>query len=369
MKEIIEQDTRIFVPSNLDKISKKLPVFYNPAMELNRTLSVLVLNALKNKSMQIALPLAGSGVRGTRFLNELKKGKIKSMDLNDLSREAVKLCRKNISLAEKHGREIRFHNKEANQFLLESSGFDYIDLDPFGSPNPFLNSAITRIARNGMLAVTATDTSALCGTYKNACLRKYWAKPLRNYLMHEIGLRILIRKIQLIGAQFEKALIPVLGYSKDHYMRVFLKCEKGKKKCDSIIKEHKYFLFCKKCHSQKVSETNCGTCCGERMEYAGPVWAGRIYSEGLLAKIKKEAPEKYDRFVSCLYSEALFEKKHNQVGFIKLDKVFAGGKIPKKERIISLLEERGFDVTETHFSENSIRTTISPKEIKKLANK
>ena len=46
--------------------------------------------------------------------------------------------------------------------------------------------------------------------------------------MHETGIRILIRKIQLIGAQYNKALTPIFSYSKEHYFRVFLKCEKGK---------------------------------------------------------------------------------------------------------------------------------------------
>ena len=38
--------------------------------------------------------------------------------------------------------------------------FDYIDIDPFGSPNPFLAAAIGRITRNGIVAVTATDTAS-----------------------------------------------------------------------------------------------------------------------------------------------------------------------------------------------------------------
>ena len=43
--------------------------------------------------------------------------------------------------------------------ILHSKGFDYIDLDPFGSPNIFLDSAVKRLGRNGILAVTATDTA------------------------------------------------------------------------------------------------------------------------------------------------------------------------------------------------------------------
>ena len=87
-----------------------------------------------------------------------------------------------------------------------------------------LDSAIKRISRNGILAVTNTDTAALTGTYPKACIRKYWSMPKRDYMMHETGLRILIRKVQLVGMQYEKALYPIFSYFKDHYFRIFFQC-------------------------------------------------------------------------------------------------------------------------------------------------
>ena len=64
--------------------------------------------------------------------------------------------------------------------------------------------------------------------------------------MHETGIRILIRKVQLIGAQFEKALTPIFSFYADHYYRVFFKCEKGKKKADEIVKQHQIMKYEKK---------------------------------------------------------------------------------------------------------------------------
>jgi len=37
-------------------------------MKLNRDIAVLLLNSADKEDMQIALPLAGSGIRGIRFL-------------------------------------------------------------------------------------------------------------------------------------------------------------------------------------------------------------------------------------------------------------------------------------------------------------
>ena len=98
---------------------------------------------------------------------------------------------------------------DANLFLLKSSGFDYIDIDPFGSPNPFLENAVVRLSREGILAVTATDTSGFTGTYPKATKRKYDSRPIKNEIMHETGIRILIRAVQLFGSRHDKALIPI----------------------------------------------------------------------------------------------------------------------------------------------------------------
>lgn len=238
-KLIQEGKAKICVPKE-ERISRKLPVFYNPVMELNRTLSVLILRNIPNKGMQIADPLAGTGIRSIRFLKELPKNKIKFIYMNDHSKEAVRIIKKNLKLNKIKSKAVVF-NKDANLFILENKGFDYIDIDPFGTPNPFLDSAVKSLSRNSILAVTATDTAPLAGTFPAACRRKYWASPLLTHNMHETGIRILIRKVQLIAAQYEKALTPILSYYSEHYFRIFFRCEKGKSKVDEIIRQHGMF--------------------------------------------------------------------------------------------------------------------------------
>ena len=71
-------------------VSKKMETFYNPVMKFNRDISMLLLKSINNKNMQIGLPLAGSGVRGIRFLLELSKSKVKSVYFNDLNIKSIK---------------------------------------------------------------------------------------------------------------------------------------------------------------------------------------------------------------------------------------------------------------------------------------
>ncbi len=332
------------VKVSIGKISKDLPVFYNPIMALNRTISVLLLNSINNTKMQLADPLAASGVRSIRFLKELNKNKISSIHINDYSKDAILLIKENLKLNKiKLSKKINVYSKDANIFLLESFGFDYIEVDPFGTPNPFLDASIKRLAREGILAVTATDTAPLSGTFPSTCLRKYWALPQRNETMHENGIRILIRKVQLVASQYEKALTPIYSYSTEHYMRVFFRCEKGKKKVDKILKQHGMF------------------------NSAGPLWLGQLWDTITAQKIAtsaKKLPYISDQEKKFLNTIAQ-ESKIPAVGFYNLPKICKKNNLTiiKQDELIKRIKHAGYKVALTHFAENSLRSDIDEREL------
>jgi len=356
------------------KVSKEMEVFYNPVMKLNRDISVLLLHVLGNERKKrksgkakdfegftVGSPLAGTGIRECRFLVELEKGLVKEVHINDYSEDAVKLIKNNITLNESllNCDEIEVSCDEASQFLLDSYGYGYIDIDPFGTPNPFLDAAVKRIQREGVLAVTATDTSALSGTYEDSCLRKYWARPMRNHLMHEVGLRILIRKVQLIGSQYEKSLIPLYSYAKDHYMRVFFLCQKrGRKEATEILKRHQYLHYCSKCLSINTGVSNNETCCKKRTQWAGPLWIGALWDKELARLMAKRNMSWKNRqpgnqkFLDTIAAEAQLDV----LGFYPFNLV---RKVLKKtpKRKEELLKRKG--VAPTHFEGNAVRTKDS----------
>ncbi len=341
---IINEGSAKLKLSSIKKVSKAMSVFYNPVMSLNRDISILLLNSIDKKNLQIADPLAASGVRSIRFLNELNKSKIKNISINDINKNAMQSIKENLILNKidyKNNAKITICNEDANLFLLNSNGFDYIDIDPFGNPSPFLDSACKRISRNGILAVTATDTSALCGTFPQACIRKYWALPKKDAIMHETGLRILIRKIQLVAAQYDKALTPIFLYSKEHYMRVFLVNEKGKNKVDFVLSKHGLF------------------------NNAGPMWLGKFWDKKLANKIHMTAlnnkifSEKSEllKFLKIIKEESRIEA----VGFYDLNDICEKSKIKnlkKKEIIKNKIKKLGYKASDTHFKSEGIRSDI-----------
>ncbi|HDQ16097.1 MAG TPA: tRNA (guanine(10)-N(2))-dimethyltransferase, partial [Bacteroidetes bacterium] len=141
--------------------SKEGVPFYNPSMELNRDLSVLMgqcmLNGSKEK-LKFLDGLAASGIRGLRFANELE-GDFE-VYINDWDLESYDLIKKNIERSEFEN--VKFSNSNLNTLLSENR-FHYIDIDPFGSPVHFIDSAMRSILNNGIIACTATDTATLCG--------------------------------------------------------------------------------------------------------------------------------------------------------------------------------------------------------------
>ncbi len=325
-------------------VNKKMVVFYNPVMVVNRDFSLLVIEA-NNEELVVGDVLAGSGVRSIRTLKEVTPKLIKKIIVNDTKENFKKNFEENLALNELKKTKTTIKNEDANK-VLQANKFDYVEIDPFGTPNPFLDNAIRALNREGILSVTATDTSSLCGSYPKACKRKYWAEPLRNELMHEFATRILIRKIQLLGAQHEKALTPLLSYASDHYVKVFLKATNKKKDVDTLIKKHEYY------------------------EGKGPIYTGEIQNEEFIKKMM-EATKKIDtntktkKILTTIQEEA----KIKEPFFYDLHKEASRQKtknIPRQEEVIQTLKQKGYDATKTHFNENAIKTNAEKKEFIKI---
>lgn len=370
---VVEGKARIAMPEYSGKdVSSRMPVFYNPVMKSNRDITIILMAAAAKmygiKKWKIADPMAATGVRGIRMLLELGKGGIESLRMNDYSAAAVALMKKNLRLNKvKIGKKIAVENSEANKFLLDNRGFGYIDVDPFGYPGLFLDAAVKKISHNGILAVTATDTSALAGTAVNAGRRKYLATPLKNSFMHETGIRILVRLVQLVGAMHEKALLPVFSYYKEHYIRAFFIRRTGAHRVDEILRQHKEILYCGSCCAKRIKQQNdeekCSRC-RKRMAKAGPLWAGNLFDRGLVSKMAAAAAknsnggEKIKIFLKAVAEEAASEGKCG-FGFYAIEDLCEKHRIgqqPKTAEVIKRLRRKGYSASATHCTTTGIKT-------------
>lgn len=365
MQTITEHSSTINAILPEKDVNKKMEVFYNPKMVSNRNISILLLNSVENQNMNLALPLTGSGIRALRFLKELKQSKINHLFVNDIKPTFTKTFQNNLKLSKIKNKHLSIHTEDASLFLLNQltntnkpdnfcGYFDYIDLDPFGTPNPFIAAATARICRKGILAVTATDTAALTGTYPQVTKRKYWATTNKNHMMHELGLRIIIRKIQLQALQFDKALTPVLAYHKDHYFRIYFQSANGKQKCDNLLKQHQFVLFNPKTLEFEISRNNFKV----DHQTIGPLWTGKLKNQPLINKMCKnnEFPEE-TKFLNKLKEEPDICGYYDYHVIAKKYKI----SLPKKEDLLKKI-----NATPTHFSPTGFKTTKTMKEILKV---
>jgi len=333
---VLEGKAQIRVPE-AEVMTKDLPVFYNPVMHLNRSIAVSLAKVLA-KDWKVADILAGSGVRSIRFALELPKNACSSFLINDLNPLAVKNIKENLR-ANKLSKIFKVTQGEASSILLDSESFHYIDIDPFGSPNPFLDASIKRLRHKGILAVTATDTAALCGTAPGACKRKYWATPLRDEAMKEWGVRILARKVQLIGAQYEKSLIPICSHATQHYVRIYFQ-KRGR--VNDVLKQH------------------------EMVGATGPLWTGQLWDKDLLSKMKSD-DVKAQNLIDVLFEEA----KIPVVGIYDLHAACKrlGCRVASTDEIMIAVKKKGHKIARSHLQPTAVRTTIPHKELDKILKK
>jgi len=93
-----------------------------------------------------------------------------------------------------------------NQFRAKREFFDVIDLDPYGSAIPFLESAIQLLANGGLLCVTFTDMAVLCARRPHVCFYKYGCVPLPNKYCHEFALRNVLHLMNQMANKYGRVI-------------------------------------------------------------------------------------------------------------------------------------------------------------------
>jgi tRNA (guanine26-N2/guanine27-N2)-dimethyltransferase len=366
-----------------DYAPSKAPVFYNPVMELNRDIAVLAFQAyhrLMNREISICEPLTSTGVRAVRLATELKG--VKQVVAGDINTRAYQIAEQNVQL---NGLQdlVKVKHEDAN-CLLSCHGaphrrFDVVDVDPFGSPVPYLDSAVRALRNKGLLAATATDLAPLCGVHAKACVRKYGGKPLRTEYCHELAVRLLAGCIAATAAKQDIGVRVVFSHSTDHYIRVYAQIGYGAKKADASIKSLGYVLHCFNCLHRETATTlsarffeRCPEC-GSKMEWAGPLWLEKIFDRQfceLMAQENKRTAFRNNRKIGKLLSLAKDEAEA-PVTYYVIDKISnkLSSPVPSVDAMMKILRANGFEAVQTHFNSRGVRTEAPALVMQELLQK
>ncbi|UCE75029.1 MAG: hypothetical protein JSV56_04820, partial [Methanomassiliicoccales archaeon] len=285
--------------------------------------------------------------------------------INDHNPKAVEVIEKNIA---QNALENCLAERKKMNTLTSEEDFDYVDIDPFGSPVSYIDSSLQCLRKNGMLAVTATDTASLCGSPKKACMRRYDAQPFRTSFSKETATRILAGHCVRLAAKYEIALKPILSFFADHYIRIHFTLDKGAKKADSTLKDVGYLVWDPKTKDRrKVVEIpkKLGSA-----QIAGPLWIGVLHDKTYLKKMKVNeslgTAKRMKKYLELWLKEAdmppYFYDQNEIASLTKTQPL-------SLEDMVQRLKKQDFSACKTHFSPTGFKTDADIKEISDLVAK
>lgn len=352
LEEITEGTTTFLAPRSSHRRGPKaiegVP-FYNPEMRLARDLSVAVLATWarsRPRPVRVCDAMSSLGARGLRFAHEIPGV---TVTLNDANADAVALARENAKRLGLGNLEVRHGRLQA---LLASQRFDWVDIDPFGTPAPFFESALEGVASDGVLAVTATDKAALCGVYPEVCLERYGARPLHGPVMWEVATRILIGAIARIAHAAGRSIRPLLAHSTHHYVRAYLQMGPAAAAPplgyawvrDDLSRE---------LAPHQPSDANWG----------GPLWSEPLCDPGFVERVATEAlaasaatRRRLDFLAAEARSPALYYTIDEFTRSLKTD-------APRLATLVERLRARGHAASRTHFTPRGFKTDATVAQI------
>jgi len=200
------------------------------------------------------------------------------------------------------------------------------------------------------------------------------ARPLRNEFKHEVGIRILIKKVIELSAQYDIAMIPLFAYSHLHYFKLFFTKERGVKRVDELIDQIGYLQYCFECMNREAVrdlysiKERCPHC-GGKFQVAGPLWLGKLWEEEFTQFLHEEAQRREEvaketkKILSLIREESTLQT----VGFYVLSKLAEKLKLPHQPPI--RVAVKFYEGVRTHFVGDGFRTKLPFEEVLRRTEK
>ncbi|MEF8853800.1 MAG: tRNA (guanine(26)-N(2))-dimethyltransferase [Haloarculaceae archaeon] len=367
--EVTEGAVTVTVPEQADAGVGE-DVFFNPVQELNRDLTVAVLRAARGGELPgdrtdgatYLDATAASGVRGVRAAAD-------GWDVTcaDVDADAVALCRENLARNDLDG---EVSHRDANALMHEES-FDVVDLDPFGTPMPFADAAMSGTRR--LLCVTATDTAPLCGAHFESGVRQYWTVPRNTEYHAEMGMRVLLSALVRTAARYDLAATPVFSHATAHYARTYLALASGAQAADDRIAQLGYVDHCEHCLYREATPgliaDPLDSCphCGEGIQTAGPIWLGRTCDPAFARAVGDRVSDDMGtadeaRDLCVTLADELAESTHYDQH--RLCKRWGVGATAMDE-FLAALRDAGYAASRTHYGGTTFKTDADVTEIRR----
>ncbi|WP_435334081.1 tRNA (guanine(26)-N(2))-dimethyltransferase [Haloarchaeobius sp. TZWWS8] len=361
---VTEGQVEVSVPEQ-DGKSKIDSVFFNPAQELNRDLTVATLRAFRDRDDRAATYLDGMTASGIRGIRAAADGW--DVTMTDVEAEAAALARENLAA---NGLEGRVCHRDVNALLWDEY-FDVVDIDPFGTPMPFADAVFANT--RDLACITATDTAPMCGAHFASGVRSYAAHPRNTDYHAEMGVRILLGALARSAARFDTGVEPILTHATSHYVRTYLELTHKASAANDSLDQLGYLHHCEDCLHREAESglvahppELCPACESNRWVTAGPLWLGpyreREFVESVKAAVTDDmgtagkARELCDELVAELDQPSHYDQH-------RLCKLWGRGAIGMDE-FVDRLRDAGFDAARAHYSGTAFKTDASIPEMR-----
>ncbi len=343
----------------------KAPVFYNFEAAPTRDISVAISRQLP-RGARVLDAMCGAGARGIRIAAE---SEISSVVLNDINRDALLLAQLSLKL-NRLGSRIELQSVGASSLCAAEDfreGYDYVDVDPFGTVAPFVHPALIAVTNGGILGVSSTDGANLCGNRRDALKRIYFAFNRDRTCPRESGLRILLAHVITRASSMGLCAQPLISYHFRDYFRAHFRIFPSASAASRLTKQIGYRAACS-CSGAYLDSQVCETC--HSPSIAGPLWTGGIADPGYAAKLETGiAAEKgvmsntSFRILRALVEEGAMPNPHMEVHSLIKGR---GLEPPRLNKLLEALQSQGYVAARSHFGANAIRTTANEEEVRKI---
>ncbi len=356
--KIKEGETHLWVSKLSFSNPHRSTVFFNPRMAFSRSVGSLAVGMLKPKG--ILDGLCSTGARGIRYAKE--NPSVKRLVLVDANPLAFPYIKRNLSLNKLSSKAQSFC-QDFNDFCFSNeNSFDFVEIDPFGTPAPFVESALMALKKPGVLSFTSTDLANI--VKKNApTLRDYGAKPLYCDFSHENALRILLGFVARKAAEAKLSAIPLLCFYEGHHVKIVVRIEKKNRASKNIG----FVSYCDKC-LKRFQGKKAKCVCNNRLLYAGPLWLGDFCDKKFLRKLAALNEERnYAEKMQIAKMLSLLEKEQGFPPWFFDIHAFADhyslAARMKMDSIIAELRSQGFKAERSHFTPLGVKTNAGIKEL------
>ncbi|KAF5093192.1 hypothetical protein D0Z00_004194 [Geotrichum galactomycetum] len=334
--------------------------------------------------IEIIEALSASGLRAIRYALEIPK--IKTVIANDFSASAVESIKQNSQYS---GADAVVQPNEGDACVLmyqhKNKPVHVVDLDPYGSATPFMDSAVQSIRDGGLMLVTCTDLAVLAGnSYPEKCFSQYGGQTLHSDASHESALRLVLNMVASTAAKYGKSIEPLLSLSIDFYVRLFIRIKTSPLQVKQNAHNTMIVYQCTGCgtftkqHLGKAVQKNNnfkygyarGPTVSERCAHcdsthiiAGPMWGGPIHNKAYIDKMlevyKDLDTEVYKTTARIEGMLTLAKDELIDVPFYFSPQNIASivrSSSPPHRKIVSALCNAGYQVSFTHALAGGIKT-------------